>query len=117
MAKKKPNEIREEMRKQMAAKYKEQVEELRKRSSDNWKLYADTLAKLQRSEEEKSKLKELVEQQKDWIERLMEFIDMPEEERHNAVQKYIKERKMSEDFRALFSPYFKTLHRLNLLSL
>lgn len=115
MGKKKPNEIREEVRKQMATRYKEQLEEWRKRSWNNRNLYVSTLAKLQESERENDKLRELVEQQKDWIERLMEFIDMPEEKRHDAVKKYVTERKMSEDFHALFSPYFKTLHRLSLL--
>ena len=101
----------------MASRYKQEVVDLRKRSSDNWKLYAETLAKLRKSEDECSKLKELVEQQKDWIERLMEFIDMPEELRHDAVKQYAKEHKMSEDFHNLFHPYFETLNRLNLMSL
>lgn len=112
---KKPNEIREEVRKQMAAKYKQDVESWKKRSSDNWNAYVKARTEVDRLSEENSKLKEQLAAQKDWIERLMEFIDMPDEERHDAVQKYIKERQMSEDFKAMFGPYFQLLNRMNLI--
>ena len=105
---KKPNEIREEVRKQMAAKYKGDVEK--------WKsMYQTTMQDLGRKCNECCRLKEQVEAQKEWIERLMEFVNMPDEQRHDAVKKYITERQMSEDFKNLFGPYFKTLNRLFLL--
>lgn len=114
---KKPNEIREEMRKQMAAKYKADVE--------HWKsMYQTTMQNLGRKcneccrlREENDKLKEQVEAQKEWIERLMEFVNMPDEQRKNAVNEYITNSQMSEEFRTLFGPYFEALNRLNILSL
>ena len=54
--------------------------------------------------------------QKEWIERLMEFVNMPDEQRSKAVKEYVENKRMSEEFRELFSPYFETLNRLNILS-
>lgn len=115
MKAKKPNEIREEVRKQMSAKYKQDIEALKQRASEHWSRYIAAKEELCSVKEENLKLKEQIEAQKDWIERLMEFIDMPEEERHDAVKKYLHDRKMTEDFNAMFDPYFKVLNRLSLL--
>ena len=104
---KKPNEIREEVRKQMAAKYKQDVE--------HWRdMYHTTMCYQLR--DENIKLKEQVDAQKDWIERLMQFMDMPDEQRSKAVKEYVENKRMSEEFLELFSPYFETLNRLNILS-
>lgn len=115
MKAKKPNEIREEVRKQMAAKYKAEVEQWKKLAKDRWDNYIDATRRLSDMNDENAKLKEQVEAQKEWIERLMEFVNMPDDQRGEAVKKYITDRKMSEDFEALFGPYFKTLNRLFLL--
>ena len=68
-------------------------------------------------ENENALLKEKVAAQQEWIERLMEFVNMPDEKRGAAVKEYVENRKMSEQFRELFSPYFDALNRLNILSL
>jgi len=115
MKAKKPNEIREEMRKQMAAKYKQDVEHWKEMYHTTMQKFAHKCNECCQLRDENIKLKEQVDTQKDWIERLMEFIDMPEDERHDAIQKYIANRKMSEDFAAMFGPYFKVLNRLSLL--
>ena len=99
----------------MAAKYKAEVEHWKKLAKDRWDNYMDATRRLSDMNDENAKLKEQVEAQKEWIERLMEFVNMPDEQRGEAVKKYIADRKMSEDFEALFGPYFKTLNRLFLL--
>ena len=99
----------------MAAKYKAEVEQWKKLAKDRWDNYMDVTRRLSDMNDENAKLKEQVEAQKEWIERLMEFVNMPDEQRGEAVKKYIADRKMSEDFEALFGPYFKTLNRLFLL--
>ena len=106
---KKPNEIREEVRKQIAAKYKQEVEDWRKTAQEYRSKWAKAC-------DENAELKEKLEAQKEWIERLMEFVNMPDEQRSNAVKEYIEKRQMSDEFRTLFSPYFETLNRLNILS-
>lgn len=82
---KKPNEIREEMRKQMAAKYKQDVEHWKKLAHDRWENYMDATKRLADMNDENAKLKEQIEAQKEWIERLMEFVNMPAEQRGAAV--------------------------------
>lgn len=113
---KKPNEIREEMRKQMAAKYKQDVEHWKKLANDRWENYMDATKRLADMNDENAKLKEQIEVQKEWIKRLMEFVNMPDEQRSKAVKEYVENKRMSEEFRELFSPYFETLNRLNILS-
>ena len=114
--KKKPNEIREEVRKQTAAKYKEEIERLKKLASDRWDNYMDATKRLTELHDENEQLKEKLAAQKDWIDRLMQFMDMPDEQRSKAVKEYVENKRMSEEFRELFSPYFETLNRLNILS-
>lgn len=106
MKAKKPNEIREEVRKQVAAKYKEEIERLK-----------NATKRLSDLNDENALLKEKVAAQQEWIERLMEFVNMPDEKRGEAVKEYVENRKMSEQFRELFKPYFDALNRLNILSL
>ena len=115
MKAKKPNEIREEVRKQMAAKYKGDVEHWKSMYQTTMQDFGRKCNECYRLKEENDKLKEQVEAQKEWIERLMEFVNMPDDQRGDAVKKYLTDRKMSEDFEALFGPYFKTLNRLFLL--
>lgn len=44
---KKPNEIREEVRKQMAAKYRDEIERLKKLANDRWENYMEPQSGLQ----------------------------------------------------------------------
>ena len=114
---KKPNEIREEVRKQVNAKYKEEIERLKKLAKNRWDNYIDATKRLSDLNDENALLKEKVAAQQEWIERLMEFVNMPDEKRGAAVKEYVENRKMSEQFRELFSPYFDALNRLNILGL
>lgn len=113
---KKPNEIREETRKQMAAKYKQEIEQLKKYATDMKNAYLELVKRIDELNDANAKLKELTEAQKEWIERLMEFVNMPDDQRSAAVKEYVEHRKMSEHFKELFSPYFDALNRLNILS-
>ena len=113
---KKPNEIREEVRKQMAAKYREEIERLKELAKTRGKAYIEAANRIDKLEDENAKMKEKLDAQKEWIERLMEFVNMPEEQRGTAVKEYVEHRQMSEQFKELFSPYFDALNRLNILS-
>lgn len=107
--KKKLNEIREEVRKQMATKYRDEIERFRKLANDRWNNYMDATKRLADLHDENEQLKEKIAAQKEWIERLMEFMDMPDEQRSNAVKEYVENKRMSEKLRKLFSPYFEQL--------
>lgn len=114
---KRPNEIREEVRKQMAAKYKANVEHWQNEAREWRQKWAMEKNRLSDLSDENAQLKEKVAAQQEWIERLMDFVNMPDDKRGEAVKKYVENRQMSEQFRALFGPYFDALNRLNILSL
>ena len=83
--KKTPNQIREEVRRQMANQRDAEIEQLKADKERYWKMFekADMAykAKCIRVEE----LEEKVKQLEDWNRRLMEFMDMNEEERKAAL--------------------------------
>jgi len=116
MKAKKPNEIREEVRKQMAAKYKQEVEDWRKTANEYRSKWAKVCNEMRDLRDENAELKEKLEAQKEWIERLMEFVNMPDDKRSAAVKEYVVNRRITQEFRDLFGPYFDTLNRLNILS-
>ena len=116
MKAKKPNEIREEVRKQMAAKYKQDVEDWRKTAQEYRSKWAKASNELSDLRDENAELKEKLAAQKEWIERLMEFVNMPDDKRSAAVKEYVQNRRITQEFRELFGPYFETLNRLNILS-
>lgn len=113
---KRPNEVREEVRKQMAAKYKAEVEQWRKTAQEYRSKWAKASDDLREVRDENAGLREKLEAQKEWIERLMEFIDMPDDKRSAAVREYVTDRRITQEFRDLFGPYFDTLNWLNILS-
>ena len=115
--KKTANQIREEVRKQLAAKYKQEVEYWKDRTSYHSNLRREAQKKANVLEEENEKLKEEVRLLKEWNERLMEFMDMPDEVRSKNIKEYVDKGKKSEEFKALFSPYFNLLNRLSLLGM
>lgn len=108
--------VREETRKKMAAKYSADLEHWKNYANEGWSKYYKMRNRLDDVEEENAKLKEKLEAQKEWIERLMEFVNMPDDQRATAVNEYIKNHQLSEDFKSLFGPYFEALNRLNILS-
>lgn len=107
--------IREEARKEFARKHGIEIERFRERNADLSSRLNKAETEAWKAKQENEKLKEQLATQKEWIERLMDFVNMPDDERHDAIQKYITNRKMTEDFQALFAPYFKVLNRMNIL--
>ena len=110
---KKPNEIREEVRKQTAAMYKKEIERLKKLERDRWDNYMDATRRLADLRDENEQLKEKLAAQEDWIDRLMQFVDMPDEQRSKAVKEYVENKRKSEECRELFSLYSEKLDQLN----
>lgn len=110
--KKTANQIREEVRKQLAAKYKQEVEYWKDLTKIHSSRRVAAEAALSKVKEENEKLKEEARLYKEWNERLMEFMDMPEEVRSKNVKEYVEKGKKSEEFKALFGPYFKVLNEM-----
>ena len=79
--KKTANQIREELRRKMAANHENDLERLRQEKLDIWHRYCDVCSKNTELRAENEKLKEQVQQFEDWNRRLMEYMDMSEEDR------------------------------------
>ena len=84
--KKTPNQIREELRRQIAKQHNDEIENLKKTKSQYWQKYLDADKKCCELQNENGELKDKVAQLEDWNRRLMEFMDMSEEERKAAIE-------------------------------
>ena len=84
--KKTPNQIREELRRQMAKQHNDKIENLKKEKSQYRQKYLDADKKCCELQNENGELKDKVAQLEDWNRRLMQFMDMSEEERKAAIE-------------------------------
>lgn len=96
MKKKTNNQIREEVRKSLASKYKQDVEAINKQKAKLGAMYNEEVKKNQALREENQELKQKVEAIEDWNKRLLEFMDMDETERKNAYQRYVADSKFND---------------------
>lgn len=106
-------EIRETIRKEMRTKYEQEKENDRKRYEELWDRYQRQCDKANRLVEENTKLREKVEAFEDWNRRLMEFMDMPEAERGDAIKRYIADKDFEEALSNWIAPYSKFLNIFN----
>ena len=111
MAKKKTRrEIEENLRNKLANKHNEYVEYQQKRYSDLWERYTKACEERNKYKQENEELTEKVRQYEDWIHRLEEFVDMPEDMRKAEIKKMQDDQK----FKAYLadSPLFKMMWEL-----
>ena len=102
-------QVREEVKKHLAAKYQADLENTKKRYSEWWNKYIESDKKVTRLTNENNELKQKIEALEDWNRRLMEFMDMPEDQRQDAYKQYIEDKKLNEQFSGWFdmmSGYF-----------
>lgn len=107
MAKKTRKEIEETIRNKMANKHNEYVEHQQKKYSELWDAYYRARKECDKYQEENEQLKEKVQQYEDWINRLQEFVDMPEDMRKKEIEKMRAEQKFKTYLAD--SPLFKML--------
>ena len=98
-------EIRETVRKEMRAKYEKERDDEKRRYQDLWQRYEAKCDEAHKLSAENAELKEKVAAFEDWNRRLMEFMDMPEEERGEAVKRYITDKKFEEVLSKWITPY------------
>lgn len=96
------NQIREEVKKHLAAKYNQLIEDIKKEKSKFWNKYLDEEKKVQALTRENNELKQKLEALEDWNRRLMEFMDMPDDQRKDAYKQYIEDKKLKEEFSGWF---------------
>lgn len=103
-------EIEANLRNKLARQYNQEREYQRERYN---KLWIDYVAKCDEADKYRRKnleLEEKVEQYEDWIRRLQEFMDMPEDVRMKEIEKMKQEKKNNEFLEYLAdSTFFKKL--------
>lgn len=120
MVKVRTPQIREHERQKLEKTYKERINRLEK-SVEYWKdksyeinsRITNFQSLNEKLVEENETLKEKVRQYEEWIDRLQEFCNMPEDERIKAVEKFKQETEVTKAMKDLFdSPfmnYFGTI--------
>ena len=107
MAKKTRKEIEETLRNKMANKHNAYAESQRKKYSELWGAYCTMRKERDKYQEENERLKEKVQQYEDWIDRLQEFVDMPEDMRKKEIEKMQADQKIKTYIAE--SPLFKLI--------
>lgn len=99
--KQKPNQIREETRKKVAATFRREIKNLRdllsKQEAENKDLrkkYVEVSEKLLQAEDEVNKYK-------DWCERLQDYVNLSEEDRQKAMEQAKMQFEANKDMHAL----------------
>jgi hypothetical protein len=105
MAKKTRKEIEQTLRNKLAHKQSEEREYQQKRYADLWEKYTKASEERNKYKQENEELKEKVQQYEDWIVRLQEFVDMPEDMRKAEIKKMRDEQKFTTYLAD--SPFFK----------
>ena len=96
------NQIREEVRKRLASKYAADLEAVKKEKHRFWEKYVEEEKKVQTLTHENNELKQKLEALEDWNRRLLEFMDLPDEERKTAYKQYVESKKLDEVFSGWF---------------
>ena len=91
-------QIEAQVRNKLAKQYNERLELANKGKAEAWKAFYGACRNNQDLKEENERLKEKIEQYENWIERLQEFCNLPEDMRNKAIQKFVEEAKMQEKF-------------------
>lgn len=93
MTKKTRKEIEQTIRNKMANKHNKYVEAQGKKYYELWNAYCRARKECDKYQQENEELKEKVQQYEDWIVRLQEFVDMPEDMRKAEIKKMRAEQK------------------------
>ena len=96
MAKKTRKEIEQTLRNKLANKQNKERESQQKRYGDLWERYTKACEERDKYKRENEELTEKIQQYEDWIHRLQEFVDMPEDMRKAEIKKMRDEQKFSQ---------------------
>ena len=107
MAKKTRREIEENLRNKLTNKHNEYVERQQKRYGELWDKWTEACRERDKYQQENEELKEKLQQYEDWINRLQEFMDMPEDMRKAEMERMRAEQKFNTYIAE--SPFFKMM--------
>ena len=110
MGKKTRKEIEQTLRNKLANKQNEEREYQQKRYADLWERYTKACEERNKYKQENEELTDKLREYEDWIQRLQEFVDMPEDMRKAEIKKMRDDQK----FKAYLadSPLFKMMWEL-----
>ena len=116
-------QIREAERNRIAKQYAQKITLLEKSIEEHSKLRVEALNKVQKTIEDNQKLreendglKEKIRVYEEWLDRMQDFCNLPENERMNAVRQYkseIKTNEVLEEITKEFSNYFDIIYNFN----
>lgn len=96
-------QIEAQVRNKLARQYNERLELAHKDKVEAWKAFYEVYKNNQDLKEENERLKEKIEQYEDWIYRLQEFCNLPEDMRDKAIRKYTEEVEMREELNSFMN--------------
>lgn len=115
-------QIREAERSKITKQYSDKIANLEKTIQEHSRLRVEALNRAQKTieanqklREENDELKEKIRVYEEWLDRMQEFCNLPEDERLNAVQNYqtkIKTNAAMKEIAKVFSPYFDIMYNL-----
>lgn len=113
-------QIREAERNRIAKQYAQKITLLEKSIEEHSKLRVEALNKVQKTIEDNQKLreendglKEKIRVYEEWLDRMQDFCNLPENKRMNAVRQYqskIKTNEVLEEITKEFSNYFDIIY-------
>jgi predicted RNase H-like nuclease (RuvC/YqgF family) len=92
-------------RNEISKSYNDRIKDLENRNKNLLNDFVEMSRKNRDLREEVDKLKEKVYQYEDWINRLQEFCDLPEDARKDAIQKYKTEKKLNAQMSQLMNMF------------
>lgn len=111
MSKLNKKQIEASLRNKLASQYKEKTEQLKNEKAVLEKRYNEMWERARKAEIERDELKDKVAQYEDWNRRLLEFMDMSEEDRTAYIEN-LKRTKELDDAISHFGFYTKMLEKL-----
>ena len=105
-------EIEITLRQKMAQEFNKKQAKWIKVNNELHQSLCEEVRKRQELEEKVSELEEKVQQYEDWNNRLMSFMDMPEDQRATAVQDFINNQRANQKFNTFIADnnFFKILN-------
>ena len=113
------NEIREQVRKKVSKQYSEKINSL----EDKIQYYKDLFVNNERKcaelknennnlKDENLELKEKLKSYEEWLERMQDFCNLPEEERINAINKFKSEKALNNKLDSMLNMYTSFFDKL-----
>jgi len=101
-------QIIENTRRKIARQYSEQIKSLKEKNDSFWKDILEYHKKIGELQNENSRLEQKIQEQQEWIDRLIQFVNLPPDQRERELALFRQKQANEEAYKRLFdSPLFK----------